>query len=253
MITPVLQTGECSVWWADPRDQPTDVLTSVLSGTELKRASTYHRDQDRRRFLTACWLLRTTAAAQLGVSPPDVVVERRCPDCDKPHGKPYVRSAGIELHVSVSHAGNRVAVALSTAGALGVDVEEVPTGPVDGLAQCALSPAELAVLQALPEHKQNAAFARMWVCKEAVLKATGHGLRIPPDQVEVSSPQEDPALLGWPLDIHPSTVQIHPLDPGGGYAGVVAVIAGDLPITVSESDALDLRLIQLSTAVSMAA
>ncbi|WP_433241110.1 4'-phosphopantetheinyl transferase family protein [Streptosporangium sp. CA-135522] len=253
MITPVLQTGECNVLWADPRHQPVDVLTSALSGIERERASTYRREPDRRRYLTACWLLRAAAAAHLDISPAAVLVERRCPDCDKPHGKTYIRNAVPELHASVSHSANRVAVAVSSAGPLGIDVEEVPSGPVAELAQCALSPVEQAILRALPEHEQNIGFARMWVCKEAVLKATGHGLRIPPDQVEVSGPNEAPALLGWPLDIPPGAVQIHTLDPGDGYVGVVAVIADDLPITVSESDATDLRRTPFSDAACKAA
>ncbi|MDP9866432.1 MULTISPECIES: 4'-phosphopantetheinyl transferase family protein [Streptosporangium] len=218
----------------------------MLSGTELERAATFRREPDRLRYLTASWLLRTTAALQLGVPPEDVPVERRCSDCGKPHGKPYIRNEGAELHVSISHSANRVAVALSPAGRLGVDVEEVPSCPVDELVRCALSPAEQEILRTFPDHEQHLAFARMWVCKEAVLKATGHGLRIPPDQVEVSSPRERPALLGWPLDIPPERVQLHPLDPGSGYAGMVAVIADDFPVTVSESDALDLKSIPFS-------
>ena len=74
----------------------------------------------------------------------------------------------------------------------------------------------------------------MWVRKEAVLKATGHGLRIPPDQVEVSGPGEDPALLGWPLDIDPASVDLHTLDPGDGYAGAVALLADGRPVKIYE-------------------
>ncbi|MFF5207104.1 4'-phosphopantetheinyl transferase family protein [Streptosporangium sp. NPDC000396] len=243
MITHTLQAGECRVWWADPRHQPIDTLTGALNATELERASGFHREPDRRRFLTACWLLRTTAAAQLDVSPADVPIDRRCSGCGKPHGKTHIRTATAQLHASVSHSANRVAVALSTAGPVGVDVEEVPSGPVGELAQCALSPAEQVALRELPERDHNIAFAKMWVRKEAVLKATGHGLRIPPEQVEVSGPQEKPALLSWPLDISPDTVRMRTLDPGDGYVGVVAVLADGLPITVSEVDATDLRRI----------
>jgi 4'-phosphopantetheinyl transferase len=235
MIAPVLQAGECRVWWADPRDQSTETLTSVLSDSELERAARYRRETDRRRSLTGTWLLRTVAAAQLDMAPETIFIDRRCPDCEKPHGKPVIRTAKMSLHVSISHSADKVAVALSTAGPLGVDVEEIPTTAVDELARCALSPTERAVLQALPEEDRGAAFARVWVRKEAALKATGDGLRIPPDKVEVSGPYEQPALLKWPLKVAPSGVQIHALNPGPGYAGVVAILTDEAPITIYET------------------
>jgi 4'-phosphopantetheinyl transferase len=247
-----LKIGECRVWWADPQEQPIETLISVLNDSELRRAATYRREPDRRRNLTASWLLRTAAAEQLGTSPENVPLIRRCGRCDKPHGRPYILTDD-GLHASISHSGNRVAVALTTAGPVGVDVEEVPSAPVSELVRCALSPTEQAILRALPERDQHAGFARMWVCKEAVLKATGHGLRIPPDKVEVSAPRERPALLSWPLDIAPGSVQLSTLYPGEGYVGVVAVLSDGRPITVSESDVTDLRAISLYAAAPVAA
>ncbi|GAA0400534.1 4'-phosphopantetheinyl transferase superfamily protein [Microbispora corallina] len=251
MIATILKTAECRVWWADPWQQTVETLTSVLSEPELDRAARFHREQDRRRFLTGSWLLRTVAATQLGTSPEDVQIERRCPDCPKPHGKPYVRTGGVPLHVSVSHSGNRVVVGVTTAGPLGVDVEEVPAAPVDELAECALSPSELELLDAVPAYDRHAAFARVWVRKEAVLKATGHGLRIPPDEVLVSGPDEAPALLGWPLDVPPESVRLRTLDPGPGYVGAVAVVSGAQVITLSESHAPD--LVEVSHAYTLPA
>jgi 4'-phosphopantetheinyl transferase len=230
-----LQAGECRVWWADPHRHPAEDLVHVLSPAEQERASGYHREQDRRRFVTGGWLLRTAAAAFLGVHPAAVPVVRSCPQCDRPHGKPRISrgSPPAELHVSVSHSGDRVAVALSTAGPVGVDVEAVPTGPPEELARRALSPAERAYLADLPAHAQNAAFARLWVCKEAALKAAGHGLRVPPSEVRISRPHTDPTLVGWPLeDIPPDGVRLHPLTPGPGYHAAVAVItAGAVTVT----------------------
>ena len=37
----------------------------------------------------------------------------------------------------------------------------------------------------------------MWARKEAVLKATGHGLVVDPAEVLVSGPLNPPALVGW--------------------------------------------------------
>lgn len=253
MIVTLTRTAECRVWWADPWHESVDSLTRVLDDVELERASRFHREQDRRRFLTGSWLLRQVAAIELGTDPEDVPVERRCPDCPKPHGKPFIRGTSPPLHVSVSHSGDRVAVAVTTAGELGVDVEEVPSTPVDELAECALSPAELKALYAVPEEDRRVAFARVWTRKEAVLKATGHGLRVPPDQVEVTGPDEPPALLSWPLDIPPERVRIKALNPGPGYVAAVAILADHDLITVSESSAADLLDIPFAFAAPIAA
>lgn len=233
MIIPVLGPSECRVWWADPRDQPIGALTTVFNDTELTRASCFHREQDRRRFITACWLLRTTAAAQLDVAPAAVPIDRRCTGCGKPHGKPRLLADGVSLEASISHSGDRVAVALSTAGPVGVDVEEVTPDP-GGIPRLALAPTELKILQALPHHEQEPGFITIWVRKEAVLKATGHGLRIPPGQVVVSGPHEAPALLDWPLDIPTAAVELRTLHPGDGYAGAVALLTDGRPVKVSE-------------------
>ncbi|SDI19264.1 4'-phosphopantetheinyl transferase family protein [Nonomuraea jiangxiensis] len=230
----VLGANECRVWWADPRNRSEETLAEVLNEHERARAERYLHEEDRRRFLTACWLLRTKAAAQLGTEPEDVPVDRSCPDCGKPHGKPRIRSGGKEdLHVSVSHSAERIAVALTSVAPVGVDVEQIPDVPIRELAGSALSPGERAVLGWMPPHHQHAAFTRMWVCKEAALKATGHGLRIPPDQVHVSHPDMPPALLAWPLGIPPSTVGLQVLDAGPGYRAVVALLSPE-PTTVTQ-------------------
>lgn len=235
MIIPVLGANECRVWWADPRDHQITSLIPILSEIELDRAAGFHREDDRRRYVTACWLLRTTAGAQLGIAPEDVQIDRQC-ECGKPHGKPRIVSPGAPLEVSISHSGNRVAVALSTAGAVGVDVEEIAPD-AGGIPELALSPVELKSLQELAEEERETGFLHMWIRKEAVLKATGHGLRIPPDQIEVSGPQDAPALLSWPLDIDPYGVRLHTLDPGEGYAGVIALLTDGRTTKISESTA----------------
>lgn len=252
MIIPVLRASECRVWWADHRDYEIPGMTTVLSDTELTRAARFHRDADRRRFITGTWLLRTIVAAQLGTTAAAVEIDRTCDECGKPHGKPRFGDGGTSLEASISHSGNRVAVALSTAGPVGVDVEEV-IPDAGGIPQLALSPMELKSLQTLSEDEQEVGFIQMWVRKEAALKATGYGLRIPPDQVEVSGPYEDPALLSWPLDISPGTVQMQTLAPGGGYAAAVAILTAGRLAKVSETEATSLHQNDFPALVAIAA
>ena len=52
------------------------------------------------------------------------------------HGKPRVEAAP-QLHVSISHAADRVAVAVTALGPVGVDLEPAGAGDFDGLADVA--------------------------------------------------------------------------------------------------------------------
>jgi 4'-phosphopantetheinyl transferase len=227
-------TTHCRVWWADTGDRAVAELIGVLSRAELGRAERMHRAQDRTRFVTACWLLRSALAAVLGTSPADVPIDRRCDRCAEPHGRPRVLGAPARLDASVTHSGTRVGVALSLGGPVGLDVEEL-LDDVGVIAWSVLAPAERAGLRRLPAAERPMAFLRTWTCKEAALKATGHGLRVPPGEVEMAGPHEDPALRRWPLDTPPESVTVRTLDPGRGYVGAVALLARGA-VRVSEAE-----------------
>lgn len=185
--------------------------------------------------MVAGWLLRTVAAAQFAVSPVDVVIDRRCGECGRNHGKPRIVTGGRrEVHASVTHSGAGVGVALSTAGEVGIDVEELASVP-GGVARRALSPAEREVLAGVPVRAREEGGVRMWVRKEAALKATGHGLRISPERVEVTGPGEPPAVLSWPLDLPPDRLWLRELDPGPGSVGALALLGEAAEVKVSEA------------------
>jgi 4'-phosphopantetheinyl transferase len=237
---PPLDDGACQVWWARPRQVPEPLLRTALSDTERQRADRYRREDDQLRSLSGAWLLRSALAAHLGASPDGVKLDRTCDECGEPHGRPrLVGDAGIEL--SVSHSGDRVAVAISRAGPVGVDVERIDMKPqaadlADPVSADVLSGAERVGLESIPRGGRHVAFIRIWVRKEALLKATGHGLRLPLDQVEVSGPAEPPALIRWPLGRSPDEVTLLDLDAGPAHAAALALLTGG-PVAVSELDA----------------
>jgi hypothetical protein len=79
------------------------------------------------------------------------------------------------LAVSVSHTHQLVAVAASTDGPIGVDLEEVQPRQVQELADRWFAPEELAWMSGQPNQLDG--FLRLWTAKEAVGKALGRGLR----------------------------------------------------------------------------
>ncbi|GIH75501.1 4'-phosphopantetheinyl transferase family protein [Planobispora longispora] len=236
-----LRDNECRVWWLDPTQLSVEKLTSTLTNAELRRALTYRKEEDRRRNLAGCWLLRTAVSAHLGIEPREVTVDRSCRHCGKLHGKPRIVNTDTEVYVSVSHSGDRVAVALTLAGEVGVDVEAVLNDQIRQLTGFALSPEEAQALRALPEERQHAAFTQYWSWKEAVLKMTGHGLRLAPKKLHISGSGQNPRLVTWPLDIPTEKVQLRTLNLGSEFTGAVAVLSETGPIVIRQADITDLH------------
>jgi 4'-phosphopantetheinyl transferase len=107
----------------------------------------------------------------------------------------------------VTRRGARVGIAVTEGRAVGVDVEvaEDPDDPQRAaLAAEVLCPAELVAYRRLPAATRSRAVGRWWTRKEAVLKATGDGLAVPPARLHVSGPDAPAALLAW-FDPSPTT------------------------------------------------
>jgi 4'-phosphopantetheinyl transferase len=226
---------DCHVRCIDPADAP-DWCEDLLSESERARAGSLRRVAARRRFTTATALLKVAVAESADDDPRKVKLRRECPDCRGPHGHPEVVAS--TLNVSLTHAGDRVAVALCADAAVGVDVEQVIADvDVDSMLGPVLSDAERADFRAVhgrPARTQ--AFFHCWTRKESVLKATGDGLRVSMSSLTVWAPH-DPARLTGFID-RPDlvgTAQIVDLDPGPGYVGAVTVLSVRL-VRVRERD-----------------
>ena len=86
-------------------------------------------------------------------------------------GKPSVE--GVEF--SLSHTGSVVLIGLGDLP-LGVDMEKIPEQRTVDQVGSSFHPREAAELLGLPADERPEAFARVWVRKEALLKAIGTGL-----------------------------------------------------------------------------
>ena len=95
----------------------------------------------------------------------------------RPGGQPYLIGALTDTHISVSHGRGVVAVALSPAGPIGIDIETVRPLPAPALSRRYFPTTEAEWLEGLPALDQAAAFLWLWSAKEAIGKARGVGLR----------------------------------------------------------------------------
>jgi 4'-phosphopantetheinyl transferase len=220
------------VWWANRQDAA-PALAGLLDEIEQRRWTAYRRDEDRERFLVGCALAKAAVASYVGRPARDIALDRTCSQCAKPHGKPVVTGSAIEL--SLSHSGDRIAVAVARQTPLGVDVEQVRKrggDDPDALARHVLAEQELAAVRT-PED-----FLVAWTRKEAVTKATGDGLRVSFREVILSPPGEPPRLIAWPYPASPETVSLFDLDVGPGYKAALAVIGRCDGVLISDGSAL---------------
>ena len=140
------------------------------------------------------------------------------------------------LEVSVSHCEHLVVVAVTTAGAVGVDVEPVPTSTPMAIARSSV-PGEL-----VPFDRPEQALG-WWCRKEAMAKALGVGLAGAGRPLQVTAPPSPPLVLSWGGRSAPNYV-LDDLDlPEGAsrVVGAVAVLAaGPIEVTVRDAQALGL-------------
>jgi len=205
-------------------------LADLLDSDERERST---RRGNPPRYITAHALLRTVVADLTGQAPHELRFDRRCMTCGSTaHGKPVVRGHP-SLHVSLSYAGSLALVGVSAAGEVGVDVEEAADADYDGFDTTTLAAEEVDAFGVVAAYRLPLARAQVWARKEAVLKATGHGLVVDPREVVVSGPDQDAALVDWRGE-HPVGTAVHLRDVPlsvDGYAAAVAVLC-DEPVSL---------------------
>lgn len=161
---------------------------AVLDEVERAQAAALRRPLDAIRYRRAHSALRAIVGAYLQ-TPPEQLRWRF-----GPHGKPALDGAARgALEFNLSHAGAWALVAVA-ARPVGIDVEALrPLTHLEGMIRRWCAPKEQRRLGALPPERRSAAFLACWTAKEALLKALGSGLQLPPQRIETPSPD----LPGW--------------------------------------------------------
>jgi 4'-phosphopantetheinyl transferase len=194
-----------------------------------------------------------------GVDPASITLEQVCPNCGASgHGPLRVVLGGTAgsapaVYVSLSRAEGRLALAVTSAGPVGIDLESAAALGRAPVADALVSVAEARALAALDPDDAGAALVSTWTAKEAVLKAAGTGLRVDPRDLTIALPlpgaaptaagsaarvaaqvaaqlADDvtgwPVLADWPAAPFPlDRWHLHPLTPPTGTVGLVGTVA----------------------------
>lgn len=148
--------------------------------------------------------LRRVAARFADVPVDAISVVRACRTCGSDqHGKPQVVRVddGPTLHVSLARSADRAVIAVTDSGPVGVDIEAT----------------------AAPE-------ITTWVRIESLVKATGYGLQVDPDSIQVSAPESPPRLLTWPAHAIGTPVWMFDLDAPVGFTAGATVLSAERPL-----------------------
>ncbi|MDH5833933.1 4'-phosphopantetheinyl transferase family protein [Luteimonas kalidii] len=150
----------------------------ALIGPEAAARAGRQRLPAQRDALRLAYALHRLVLAQALDCTPDAVGLFR-------DGKGCPRLPDDRLYTSLSHAGDRVAIAVSAIGPVGIDLEPaVRALDMAELEERVAHPRERQALAALPPALRGHALLELWVRKEALLKAAGIGLELEMDVFE---------------------------------------------------------------------
>jgi 4'-phosphopantetheinyl transferase len=220
------QAQQVHIWavWLDASPPIRAAYQKTLSAPELERASRFHFEEHRNRYIVAHGWLRQLLAAYLGL--PAAALDFDHATKGKPALAGPVKAS--ELQFNLAHSDNLSLVAVTHRIPVGIDVERVrPLDDAEQLVARFFSKQETSRFRSLPAAQKSAAFFNLWTRKEAWLKATGEGITHLLGQVEVSFLAGEPArLLSLPSHFpDASNWSLGDLNPAPGFAAAFALAA----------------------------
>lgn len=164
----------------------------LLAAEEVARYERFAFEQDRRRFLVARGLLRTTLCRYVPVDPAAWRFEQAGA------GKPFlaVDSGVPPLQFNISHSQQLAACAVTLNRRVGVDVESVTRRTSQRIVKYVLSTHELARYGNTAGEVQRELFYRYWTLKEAYAKGLGVGLSLRFNEFSFHLTEQGPPSLG---------------------------------------------------------
>ncbi len=206
--------GTVHLWFLDLRK-----LSSPLGLAQDK--PDYSSLKPRHERTIRRFYLRLLLGAYLGLPGKDVVISRMV------KGKPVLDINIHQQQIDFSSAGSNgcCLIGSSASGLIGVDLEQSDrkTGNPRALARRYFSATEQHRFAAIRDSEIDRAFMYTWACKEAVVKAAGHGIANQLCRFSVNvDPDSPPAMLEFEAD-DVSGWQLAIVRPAARFLGAVAL------------------------------
>lgn len=236
MPSSVLYSGHSASW-----------LTYV-GMEEQEKAASYRNREDAVNYAAQHTLMRCIAASALDIKATqasEIPVDRACHLCDSGelHGKPCIE--GLTLNMARSQ--GIVAGAFSSRDdvVLGLAIEKMRGNYYAGFDNIALNTADKEWVKSFPQETQNVLRLMLWTAKQAVLKATGHGLSVSPASVTIGLydfPQDAEAPL--PLT---AMAKLNLSDAAVQNFGITWLVYEDYALAVASAEPVEVQLVEVAT------
>jgi 4'-phosphopantetheinyl transferase len=229
---PPLQSDEVQLWRID-LEETADLIepySSLLDDEERAKSLRYRIGRPRDHFAIGRACLRALLGANLEADPRTITITNGL------HGKPEASPVGgNNIAFNVAHSKDRILIALSRKGSIGVDVEHIdPSTDIMEVAQANFTANEVATLSALSNADARLrTFYTYWTRKEAITKADGRGLLLPLDSFDIALD----SMHHHPVEVNDSTGSgkkrffLTDLDLEDEAAGALALPSPNLRIT----------------------
>ena len=224
----------CStIFWTIGTNSPGEIvaLAHALSPEELARAERIPLRDLRERYLASQGGLRVVLGHLLGLQPREVEIVGSTPN------KPQISGNRGHLEFNLSHSDNVAVVAVCMSAPIGVDIEATELTIEDDLARSILSESEYeGIMQLSDVNERQIEMYRIWVRKEAALKALGLGLAVDPSAVCVKLDAQGATCIKGNDSMEPfgqDLVRIQDIPTIEGYASALAVVSGAAAYTVA--------------------
>ena len=193
-----------------------EIVLAGLSDEEREKAGRFHFEDDRRRYGFFHQAMRHLLASVLPVPVRPEELRFTAGDFSKPTLRDFP-----EVHFNLTHSKDFGALAVCTAGPVGVDVEMLDFEfPVREIAREYFVGSERAAIDHAPDDcERTRRFFQIWTAKEAVMKVTGLGMNLEPRSIELAL---DPAsatpigfhhVAGFPTASHDWKLHIQSVEP----------------------------------------
>lgn len=187
MPTPASASQEGVVF--HPTDGPdaddVDAAWLILTSSEKERALRFHFERDRHRWVRGRAWIRQELGRTLNQPAESVAIMA------EPGGRLYL-PGHPRFDFNLSHTGGWIALGICQEGRIGVDIETIdPAFPA----------LEIAAEFFLPEERDwinqggVERFFHLWTAKEALMKASGRGMSLPPDKIFVALREGQPSTV----------------------------------------------------------
>ncbi len=170
-----LEDGEIQVFYAAVMDwySKYQSFEKILSLREKLKASRFHSDIDRVRYVLSRGLLKSIISEYLEIAISDVIIHQK--DRGKPH---LTEQSNKRLYFNLSHSDDQIALVFSRSTQVGIDLEKIrPMPNFVSIVRQFFSKEELQFITTQKgKATQLEAFYHCWTRRESFLKAIGIGI-----------------------------------------------------------------------------